>query len=570
VLFWAFVVIAETSRAATSRRSLLTAEGAEPDDDTELVESFSVNATKTGDSQTTFTSSNQQTEPTTPSHTGIPPYIPQIAPPSKGGVFEAAERIDSLPRDISTCTRDGSPEIQAIFVSRVWFSASKEGFNNGDKVIYFETNCRFEKAGSWDGGTWWTFGGSLHLVWDIATPPHGYPPEALTLKGTKGKATLAGPTLTLTRPTRIPEPENYSKTPLKFLMYYWAKPDANPLWLCFRNAPHSFINSCDSKTPLMTFSDVREDLNKSDLIGVDAAAHIMHINSFKPIKKKKRQHIIGMSRELGHVKIGPARTKELLSNYDLMMDWRMDGDIPMSFHHYHFFGTHNADDYYREPLNYTDRYDEAVVQLSHCETDSDREGVIRKLWKWFPVRTAGRCRGPNFDKTGDQRYNGPSEMPEEFRLETAPLVKVDVDAPVEVAGGKRHLFAESRISKRRRISAEGRNTSDPPKTTPKSILARWNLRDRKVAAAAGASGTRVRIKSSLKRSITPKGPEGLSRIEIGLRRRQAVAAGTRVARPRIERHGGWNATTGSVSTYEKYMFAITFDSSLHKVCVIKP
>eukprot|EP00959_Pyramimonas_sp_CCMP1952_P237883 4970894-Pyramimonas_sp.AAC.1 len=55
-----------------------------------------------------------------------------------------------------------------------------------------------------------------------------------------------------------------------------------------------------------------------------------------------------MSRELGHVLIGKEKMEALLKQYSVVMDWRMDGSVPMSFHHYHFFGTHNADDYYQE------------------------------------------------------------------------------------------------------------------------------------------------------------------------------------------------------------------------------
>eukprot|EP00976_Prorocentrum_cordatum_P020910 424913-Prorocentrum_minimum.AAC.3 len=274
----------------------------------------------------------------------VPSHIQKIAPPSKGGVFEAATRIEALPKDISTCTRDGSPAVKQIFSSRVWFAAAKEGFNPGDKVFYFETNCRFEKANTWDGGTWWTIDDTLFLLWDNAEM---FRNEALKLEPGN---TFLGATLTLTNPQHIPEPEDNNQPPLNYLFYFWGKPDSNPLWLCFRNWPHNYINSCNPDTPLMTFTHDWDDLAKADLIGIDISSVVAHTEMGREWKfppKKPHQHYVGMSRELGHVLIGKEKMEALLKQYSVVMDWRMDGSVPMSFHHYHFFGTHNADDYYQ-------------------------------------------------------------------------------------------------------------------------------------------------------------------------------------------------------------------------------
>ncbi|KAK3269079.1 hypothetical protein CYMTET_22455 [Cymbomonas tetramitiformis] len=195
-----------------------------------------------------------------------PSYLPRLADPIEGGVAEAAEKENRLPKDISVCNKEGSVAAKELFTSRCWFTAEKEGWGVGDKVIIFETSCRFSKANTWDGGYWWLEGDVLHMYWDLLQPRH----LQLSLAGTS----FESPQLVLKHPLHIEEPEASHRAPLKvFIAYGNAKSHA--LYQTYTNFPQFKLQGCPHSTkPLLIFSNDPKTISSADISIFNLAAMV--------------------------------------------------------------------------------------------------------------------------------------------------------------------------------------------------------------------------------------------------------------------------------------------------------
>ncbi|KAK3273969.1 hypothetical protein CYMTET_17825 [Cymbomonas tetramitiformis] len=312
-----------------------------------------------------------------------PSYLPRLADPVEGGVEEAAANENRLPKDISVCNKEGSVAAKELFTSRCWFTAEKEDWGSGDKVLIFESSCRFSKANTWDGGYWWLEGDVLHLYWDLLQPRH----MQLSLAGTS----FESPQLVLKHPLHIEEPEASHRAPLKVYIAY-GNAKSHPLYQTYTNFPQFKLQGCPRSTkPLLIFSNDPKTISSADISIFNLAGMVADIENKKSITgqwyphgtKPKHATWVGLSRELAF--INTAEKKKKTAMLDYVMDWRLDSDIPASFFHYHFFGTGSMRDWHMPPAAPVNRSFTAVAFYSHCETHSKREKYIVELSKCGPV-----------------------------------------------------------------------------------------------------------------------------------------------------------------------------------------